>query len=97
MLRVKIVTVDRKARPECVFIQLQRFFRGIGGNGARRLIFLWVLVSNGADRPSAKDHRSQTPVANGQSVNPLGCWFGVPQFEIAGLVLRRLGESQASC
>ena len=35
ILRIEIVTVDRKARPERVFIQLQRFLRGIGGNGTR--------------------------------------------------------------
>ena len=97
ILRVEIIAVDRKARPECVFIQLQRFFRGIGGNGTWRTIGLGILGINWVDCASAKDHRSQTPVADGQSVNPLGCWFGVPQLEIARVVLRRLGQSQASC
>ena len=93
ILRIEIITVDRKARPECVFIQLQRFFRGIGGNGTRRMIGLRVLGINWVDCASAKDHRSQTPVADGQSVNPLGCRSGVPQLQIASLVLRRLGQS----
>ena len=64
ILRVKIITVDRKARPECVLIQLQRFFRGIGGNGTRALIGLRVFVdpwgrSRLRQRPSLPDARCQ--------------------------------------
>jgi hypothetical protein len=67
ILRIEIVTIHRKARPERVFIQLQRFFRRIGGNGTRRMIGLRVLGIIGSIAPPPKTIAPRRPLPMGRA------------------------------